>query len=104
MNDKYIKELFNSISKKYDLTNFAISSGVVRYWRKKFLNFIPEKEAKVLDACCGTGASTFSIWKKAGMKSTIYGVDFSSGMINIAKQRYSEYSTEDIPLSPRCSH
>ena len=92
MNDEYIKELFNSISKKYDLTNFAISSGVVRYWRKKFLNFIPEKEAKVLDACCGTGASTFGIWKKAGMKSTIYGVDFSSGMINIAKQRYSEYS------------
>ena len=37
---KYVKEMFNDISKTYDLINILSSFGIDRYWRYKLIKSI----------------------------------------------------------------
>ncbi len=85
MQDKKVRKIFNSISFRYDLANFFISLGIERYWRSRFLKMISGCEKKILDACCGTGYSTFGIAGRIKNDGIIYGVDFSSEMLEIAR-------------------
>ncbi len=50
-----------------------------------------EDNAKILDVCCGTGILTEKILKRHP-KASVVGVDFSSGMLEIAKKRLKEYN------------
>jgi demethylmenaquinone methyltransferase / 2-methoxy-6-polyprenyl-1,4-benzoquinol methylase len=91
MQEKKVKDIFNSISGKYDLANTLLSFGIEKYWRRKFISFITGSEKRILDACCGTGMATFSIIGKIAEKNLqqtqIYGIDFSREMLEIAKKR-----------------
>lgn len=87
VNKTGVKNLFNNISGRYDLTNDFISLGIVRYWRKKFSDKIIGTEKIVLDACCGTGISTSVIQKKVSRNAKIFGVDFSPEMLEVAKNK-----------------
>lgn len=42
---------------------------------------------RILDMGCGTGDATFAIAKKVGKEAEIFGLDLSSGQINIAKKK-----------------
>jgi demethylmenaquinone methyltransferase/2-methoxy-6-polyprenyl-1,4-benzoquinol methylase len=84
-----VKNLFNNISGRYDLTNVFISLGIIKYWRKRFSDKILGKEKAILDACCGTGISTSAIQKKVGRDAKIFGVDFASEMLEIAKNKFA---------------
>lgn len=42
---------------------------------------------KILDMCCGSGGATLAISKKAGLGSEIIGLDLSTGLLRIAKNR-----------------
>jgi demethylmenaquinone methyltransferase/2-methoxy-6-polyprenyl-1,4-benzoquinol methylase len=91
MQEKKVKDIFNSISRKYDLANTLLSFGVEKYWRRIFNSYIKGTEKRILDACCGTGISTFSILGKMpekNLKQTmISGIDFSKEMLEIAEKR-----------------
>ena len=91
MDKKKVKDIFNSISGKYDLANTLLSFGIEKYWRRKFNSYITGSEKRILDACCGTGMSTFSILGKIPEKNfqqtEIFGIDFSKEMLEIAKKR-----------------
>ena len=82
-------DLFDSISPGYDISNTVLSLGLEVFWRNRFLKNIDRSLKSILDACCGSGTSTFQISKKA-KKAKVYGIDFSEGMIDIAKERYKE--------------
>jgi demethylmenaquinone methyltransferase / 2-methoxy-6-polyprenyl-1,4-benzoquinol methylase len=94
MHEKKVKEIFSSISGKYDLANTLLSFGIEKYWRKRFSSYIKGSEKRILDACCGTGMSTFSVLKKIHQKdlqqTEIFGIDFSKEMLEIAKKRLLE--------------
>jgi len=94
MENKVIRKIFNNISGRYDIANFFISLGVERYWRKRFIRFVTGSEKKLLDACCGTGYSTFDISKRLRVDAKIFGVDFSEEMLNIAKLKSAKYSNK----------
>ena len=87
MNVQQIKNIFNSISGKYELSNLVMSFGIERYWRARFNSLIKGSEAYILDACCGTGNSTFAIWKKTKRKAEITGLDFSVEMLDVARKK-----------------
>ena len=89
MNKDKVSELFDSISGKYDITNSIISLGLESIWRRQFLRRINSSDSRILDICCGTGTSTYQIWLKAG-SARVSGIDFSDGMIDIAKSKYKE--------------
>lgn len=89
MNKDKVREFFDSISEKYDITNSIISLGLESIWRRHFLRKINGFDSRVLDICCGTGTSTYQIWLK-NRKAIVSGIDFSDGMIDIAKSKYRE--------------
>lgn len=91
MQEKRVKDIFSSISGKYDITNILLSFGIEKYWRKRFNSLIEGTERRILDACCGTGMSTFSLLdripKENQNKTVIYGIDFSKEMLEVAEKR-----------------
>jgi demethylmenaquinone methyltransferase/2-methoxy-6-polyprenyl-1,4-benzoquinol methylase len=91
LQENKVKDIFNSISGKYDLANTVLSFGIDKYWRRRFNCHITGSEKRILDACCGTGMSTFSILDKVLKKnlkqSEIFGIDFSREMLEIAVKR-----------------
>jgi len=82
-----VENLFDDISYRYDMTNFYISLGIEKYWRKKFADQISGRENSALDACCGTGRSTAIICRKVSEQARVFGVDFSGEMLEIARQK-----------------
>lgn len=91
MDARKVENLFDNISKRYDIANFFTSLGIERYWRKKFSRYISGSERCILDACCGTGFSTFNIINKVKEKdSRIFGVDFSEEMLEVAGKRLAK--------------
>lgn len=54
----------------------------------KMLELMPNKTNNILDVCCGTGILTELVNNKYPQAS-ISGVDFSSGMLEVAKQRFN---------------
>jgi demethylmenaquinone methyltransferase/2-methoxy-6-polyprenyl-1,4-benzoquinol methylase len=103
-----IVKMFDSISKKYDLVNRILTFGIDIRWRKKAIKeafgLIPQN-SKILDVACGTG-DMIALWqemaKKYGKTLKICGLDPSSGMLEVAKEKlpnvkfYKAYAT-DIP-------
>ena len=89
MNKDKVRDLFDSISKRYDMTNSIISLGFETIWRRQFLKRINSSDKKILDICCGTGTSTYQIWLK-NRGAVVSGIDFSEEMISIAKNKYGK--------------
>lgn len=60
-----IKDLFNSVSDKYDLMNDVMSLGAHRLWKSRFINRLPVfKNSKHLDVAGGTGDISILLQKK----------------------------------------
>jgi len=89
MDKDRVRDFFDSISKKYDITNSIISLGLESIWRRQFLKKINNSDSRILDICCGTGTSTYQIWSKA-RSARVSGIDFSDGMTGIARSKYRE--------------
>lgn len=88
---KYVKNKFSVIAKRYDLFNDIITQGMHRFWK----NFLVEKARlkngdKALDICCGTGDITQRLKVNVGGDGDVFGLDFSSGMLKVAKNRNLE--------------
>jgi demethylmenaquinone methyltransferase / 2-methoxy-6-polyprenyl-1,4-benzoquinol methylase len=85
---KYVKGKFSVIAKRYDLFNDLITQGMHRFWK----NFLVEKARlkssdNALDICCGTGDITQRLKANVGDDGDVIGLDFSSGMLKVAKNR-----------------
>jgi len=88
---KYVKEMFNDISKTYDLINILSSFGVDRYWRYKLIKTIKLNSSKhLLDVATGTGDVAFGFLKKYNCSVT--GVDIAKNMIKISKKKALKFS------------
>lgn len=96
MQEKKVKDIFSSISGKYDLANSLLSFGIEKYWRRRFKSYITGSEKRILDACCGTGMSTFfilgKILEKNLRQTEIFGIDFSKEMLAIAEKRLIKFT------------
>ena len=89
-----IRALFDRIAPRYDLINDLQSFGLHRMWKRKLLDLAsPQPSDVALDVCCGTGDITVALGRKAGQ---VYGVDFSEGMLELARQRTSDPTTRFI--------
>ncbi len=92
---KFVKYIFNDISKSYDFLNHFLSLGIDVIWRKKFINTLSIKDNyKILDVATGTGDVAFAIRKKN--KVSITGLDLSENMLLIAKEKSKKYNYTDI--------
>ena len=93
---KKIEQIYaGKVAKKYDL---SMPPFFVR-WKKLAFNDSSLKNGdRVLVFCCGTGLDFHPILKKIGKDGEIVGVDFSSEMLNKAKEKISKNKWENIKL------
>ncbi|MBY0360095.1 MAG: bifunctional demethylmenaquinone methyltransferase/2-methoxy-6-polyprenyl-1,4-benzoquinol methylase UbiE [Candidatus Obscuribacterales bacterium] len=87
----YVLQQFNRIAKGYDLTNDAISLGMHRAWKHKAIKSLAIKpQGKYLDVCTGTGDLAMLMAKQPNFNGEITGLDFSPGMLAVAKERENQ--------------
>lgn len=84
--ETFVRDIFNTIAPYYDFINSLISFGRHHYWRRTLIELSDVFQgATVLDVCCGTGLITLELAKKTGGRGKIVGVDFSEGMLRVAR-------------------
>ena len=85
-----VKNMFASISAKYDLANDVLSLGIHRLWRKRACKLLGKIQgATLLDVATGTGDFACVLKNAVGPEGAVTGVDFVPEMIELAKGKYS---------------
>jgi len=88
MNSTDIQAIFNRIAPVYDQMNDRLSLGQHRVWKQMAIKWSQAKAGDTcLDVCCGSGDLALRLAGRVGNAGKVYGVDFSSAQLAIAKQR-----------------
>jgi demethylmenaquinone methyltransferase/2-methoxy-6-polyprenyl-1,4-benzoquinol methylase len=81
-----VAQMFDTISGDYDGLNRVISFGIDVKWRKKVVNIVKASNPNsILDIATGTGDLAINLAETSASK--IIGLDISSGMLDIGKQK-----------------
>ena len=84
-----VTKMFDTISGDYDGLNRVISFGIDIKWRKKVVKLVnASKPDSILDIATGTGDLAINLAETNASK--IVGLDISSGMLEIGKQKINK--------------
>ena len=87
-NSKYISNIFNNVSYKYDFFNNLFSLGLHFFWKRKLISLLePKNGEQWADLCCGTGDMTFLINELVTPSGKVFGIDISEKLLKIAKRK-----------------
>ncbi|MGM1430600.1 bifunctional demethylmenaquinone methyltransferase/2-methoxy-6-polyprenyl-1,4-benzoquinol methylase UbiE [Sphingobacterium lactis] len=90
-----VADMFNNISKTYDMLNRFMTMGIDTIWRKKAIRSLaPLKPQYILDVATGTGDFAIDSIKILNPKKII-GVDISQGMLDVAKEKIAKKGLQD---------
>jgi len=96
-NSKYINNIFNKVSYKYDFFNNLFSLGLHLLWKKKLISLLkPKNGEEWADLCCGTGDMTFLINKLVTPKGKVFGIDISEKLLEIAQKKSNNLGSKLI--------
>ena len=88
-----VTKMFDTICEDYDGLNRVISFGIDIKWRKKVVKLVKEKQPEtILDIATGTGDLAINLSKTNATK--IVGLDISSGMLDIGKEKIKKKKLE----------
>ena len=95
--ESHIKNIFESISKDYDLMNDLITFKYHSKWKKEIAMIAKEDNPKViLDIATGTGDIAINLSKLKD--SQIIGVDISEKMLDVASDKIRKMNINNITL------
>lgn len=90
-----VADMFNNISKTYDVLNRIMTMGIDTIWRKKAIrSLLSIKPQLILDVATGTGDFAIESIRLLNPKKII-GVDISSGMLAVAKEKIAKKGLSD---------
>jgi len=106
MSEADVETTYDRIARQYDGADFlwkqTMAKSAWNHFESVVKKFIP-KNAVILDAGAGTGESTKTVLRLA-MPKQIVGVDSSSGMLNVAREKLADprvtFETADMRLLP----
>lgn len=85
--------MFNRIARTYDLLNDCMTGGMHRRWKRQACQALGLKPGdSVLDVCTGTGDLAAMLSDIVGRQGHVTGIDFSSEMLQVARQRFLDRS------------
>jgi len=91
-----VREMFDRIASRYDLTNTVMTCGVDALWRRRAIAMLDAApDARLLDLCCGTGVMTRDLAARTA-EGRVTGVDFSPAMLAIARTRMAAPRVEFV--------
>ncbi|MDM1049649.1 bifunctional demethylmenaquinone methyltransferase/2-methoxy-6-polyprenyl-1,4-benzoquinol methylase UbiE [Sphingobacterium hotanense] len=89
-----VADMFNNISKTYDLLNRFMTMGIDTIWRKKAIKLLkPLQPQMILDVATGTGDFALESIRILNPKKII-GVDISRGMLDVAAEKAKKKGVE----------
>ena len=93
---KYVEEMFDRISKRYDLMNSLMSAGQHKIWRRDATIEAVSNNltGECLDVATGTGDFIFDLLKHDSV-SKVIGLDFSKEMLAIANGKLQKLNLEN---------
>lgn len=90
-----VAQMFDNISKRYDLLNSILSLGIHKGWRKKCAKLLKAKQPKkILDVATGTG--DFAIECAKLNPESIIGIDISEGMMKYGREKLTKLNLDSI--------
>lgn len=90
-----VADMFNNISKTYDLLNRVMTMGIDTVWRKKAIRSLKNIHPQlILDVATGTGDFAIESIRILNPKKII-GVDISQGMLNVAQEKIEKKGLQD---------
>ncbi|MCX7835900.1 MAG: bifunctional demethylmenaquinone methyltransferase/2-methoxy-6-polyprenyl-1,4-benzoquinol methylase UbiE [bacterium] len=100
-----VGQMFNRISRRYDLANRILSFGIDQCWRRKAISKLGNLQNKsMLDVATGTGDMIWIALKKYPQLQPV-GLDYAPQMLQLAKQKDTQNrvhwilgSADDLPL------
>lgn len=92
---RQVERMFDSIARRYDFMNTAMSLGQHKTWRNKALkgalnSLETTEDIKALDVATGTGDVAFRLHSLLP-EALITGIDLSEGMLEIARMKLNEF-------------
>ena len=92
-----VGEVFRSVASKYDLMNDAMSGGMHRLWKDRFVRRVkPRAGEAILDMAGGTGDIAFRL-AKSGALVTVS--DINAAMLAVGKERAASKQIEGLSWS-----
>ncbi|MEM9671776.1 MAG: bifunctional demethylmenaquinone methyltransferase/2-methoxy-6-polyprenyl-1,4-benzoquinol methylase UbiE [Bacteroidota bacterium] len=89
-----VAQMFNNISRRYDLLNHLLSLGIDIFWRKQAIKLLkPYKPKQILDVA--TGTADFAIEALALNPDKVIGVDISDGMLDQGREKLTRRNLDD---------
>jgi demethylmenaquinone methyltransferase/2-methoxy-6-polyprenyl-1,4-benzoquinol methylase len=89
--------VFSSVAKKYDIMNDAMSVGMHRLWKDKFVRRVkPRAGEQILDMAGGTGDIAF---RMAAQGAQITVSDINQDMLDVGIERATERGFDDLVWS-----
>jgi demethylmenaquinone methyltransferase / 2-methoxy-6-polyprenyl-1,4-benzoquinol methylase len=77
-----VKDVFDSVSKRYDLMNDVMSLGLHRLWKRFAIDLAQvKKSSTVLDLASGSGDLARSLARQVGPKGKVYASDINFSML-----------------------
>jgi len=93
--EQQVEEMFDNISRRYDLLNGLLSLGVHRYWRNALVKSVQPVQGKnIIDVATGTADVALGLAKYHPLKVT--GTDISEEMMNVGRAKVSRKGLENI--------
>ena len=107
MNSKrdYVREMFGSIARRYDVANHVLSCGIDFYWRARAADIVASwQPGRIADLATGTGDLALALQKKLP-DAEITGVDFLPEMLELARHKGVQHvvlaDAMSLPFSDR---
>lgn len=82
----FVREVFDSIVRRYDLANDVISLGLHRLWRRRSVRLLGLKQGTILDLGAGTGVLA-ALTRRSGYRGCAVLCDLSPAMLYEAGER-----------------
>ena len=98
-----IREMFRSISGRYDRANTVLSGGIHHRWRARAVRAAGARKGEsVLDCATGTGDLAIAFKKAVGESGRVIGTDFVPEMLEIARLKAPGilFETADVTNLP----
>ena len=85
--------VFSSVARKYDVMNDAMSGGMHRFWKDRFVRRVkPQPGEAILDMAGGTGDVAFRL-AEAGAEVTV--ADINQDMLDVGIERAIKRGVSD---------
>ncbi|TZG28979.1 class I SAM-dependent methyltransferase [Sphingomonas montanisoli] len=89
-----VGEVFRSVARRYDIMNDAMSAGMHRLWKDRFVRRVKPREGEtILDMAGGTGDIAFRL-AKSGSQVTVS--DINGAMLEVGMERAQKKGIEGL--------